>query len=518
MSRRRRFLPALLPVCLLMLAGCPTIPDGDIDQGPELPPVSPDRGALPYAVAAADAVGDPFSQAFVYTSIAEAYIESGLPEQAALVLRRAFSRVSALPNQPGRTEVLVELATGYFRADRADMAVPILENALAAAQGIDDDFSRGLLIQGIIEAAFLGGDAAADVLRDAVLSVYVIQDLWTRVSILVDVARRYQESGLGRGVSNLLQQALPAATGLENPWQKAAAFSEIAGRYAGAGERDQALQQARRAVREINSVTVVTRTEEDARHLLTVGNNLVALGLFDEAVSVVQTIEFPYLRAGGLAEIGRRQIEADLLSSGNLLLAAATNLLVREPSLYRRALGQADLSVDYLEVGNRQLALVNATSALELASQIEDQYERSEVLTQVARVYIRIGDTPTAVSVMGGIEDGYIRSSSLASIAQSLTSEVEYHNIAPTLYEAGLRSADQAEYLQDGLYATIAEGFASAAAPARAVEAATRIRDLYSLSVALAGIGRYVPPGTAIEAFRRLEEALSSAWPEVYGS
>lgn len=518
MSRLRRFLPALLPVCLVVIAGCPTIPGGDTDQGPQLPAYAPDRGPLPYAVAAADAVEEPFSQAFVYTSIAEAYIDSGLLDEAALVLGRAFSRVSALPEQPGRTEVLVELATGYFRAGRADMAAPILEDALAAAQEIDDDFSRGLLIQGIIEAAFVGGDAAADVLRDAVLSVYVIQDLWTRVSILVDVARRYQESGLGFGVSNLLQQALPAATGLENPWQKAAAFSEIAGRYAGADEREQALQQARRAVREINSVTVVTRTEEDARHLLTVGDNLAALGLFDEAVSVVQTIEFPYLRAQGLAEIGRRQIEVDLPSSGNLLLAAATNLLAREPSLYRRALGQADLGVDYLEAGNRQLALVNATGALELASQIEDQYERSEVLTQVARVYIRIGDTPTAVSVMGRIEDGYIRSSSLASIAQSLTADGGDREVTLALYEAGFRSAAQAEYLQDGLYATIAQGFASADAPARAVEAATRIRDLYSLSVALAGIGRYVSPGSATDAIGDLEETLVSNWPEVFGT
>lgn len=511
--RSRRTAPLLLALALLVgCAGTPT-------RGPEDPArFAPALGPLPYAVAAADSLEDPFSQVFVYTTIAEAYTEVGLNEEAVRVLDRALEQSALLPAQAGQTEVLVEIAAGYFRAGRIDEGLPLLERALGEALAIEDDFSRGLVIQGIIDASFVGGEDAFPVLRDAILSVYVLQDLWTRVSILVDVARQYQESGIGRGVSNLLQQALPAATGLENPWQKAAAFSDIAARYHRAEEEQQAVQQARRAVREIDSVTVITRTEEDARHLLTVAENLSLLGLFDEAVAVVQTIEFPYLRAEGLAAVGRRRLSVGLTNSGLLLLAAATNQLSRERSEYRRADTYAAIAQTYLEAGNRQLALVNATTAFEMAGRMDDVYERSEVLTKVARIYIGIGDAATAVAVMGGIEDGYIRASNLSLIAGDLRESPGQETVVTGLYEAGLRSADQAEYLQDGLYASLAEGFAAVGAFQRALDAVERIEDGFSLSLALAGIGRHLAPGTETQIMESMAELLRNRRPDIFAS
>lgn len=447
---------------------------------------------------AAEAIQDVFSRLFVYTTIADGYTRAERFDDAVVVLNRALRYIPQTPLDSQRAEVLSEIARQFVRADNVDAARVQLTRALSIAQEIDEERRRGLVLQTIVDVCFEGGEAFFDILREAIEAVYIIEDVSVRSGVLIEAARQYQETGIGQSVEALVQQSIPAASSIENPWLKAERYTEIALRYFVAQEREQAEEFASRAVEEIESVTVVSRTFDDTIRLLTVSRNLARIGRFDDAIAVALTIELPHLRARAFVQIADLYARAGATQAARALLDSAVQAIEVELETFQLAESYAEIAAEYARLNDRTLSLLNADFALELAPEIEDPYQRSAVIERVVDVYLSVEDFDRAREALALVDDPYIQASVMVDTAAALV-QGNQADVARVILDLAEDTAGRATYLRDELYRNLALAYLELDDVERSLMMAAEIEDGYAVALALAQIGQSVlTPDTAV--------------------
>jgi tetratricopeptide (TPR) repeat protein len=426
----------------------------------------------------------------VYTRIAEAFAYRGRVSDALLVLDQATRIAQGVGLENGRAEVLTELAVQFIQIDEIDRAENLLTQAVQVAGSIESEFARGNSLEAIIIASFRGGEELFEVLRTALDQVYIIQDVGVRASLLLETARRYQESGIGQTVNTLVQQSISAATAVENPWQKAALYSEAARRFSIAGQDQESARFLQRAVREIDRVEVITRAEEDALSLVRVSRNLAALGSFDEAIRIAEQIEFPRIRAQALLSVADAYVREDRLAEASVVVSLAANLAEQNAGFVRAdILAQSALRYDRL--GDSSLALFYVDDVLTATTAFENDYEVAEIGRTLAPLLYENERLRDLVALAGEMEDSYIRASSAIDIASEfLTADAQQ----PSLSVAGFAAneAAQATYLRDNLYSDLSAFYAQVPRVEQALTSIAEIDGPYSAGLALASLGRFV--------------------------
>ncbi len=518
MRTRRWFLRSLLISCLLSVvlacASAPAPARSDI-------PAFRFRGfgdrssSLYLSLQAAEQIDDLFSRLALYNRVAEAYSLAGYWEESLAVLEHLERTAEALGSAEARADIKIEMARRYIANDEIETANDLLESALRLAGELNSDWNRGVIIERVIDASFEAGEDSFAVLQSAVNRTLVIDDLWTRVSILTNTARRYQRAGLGQSVNAMVQQALPAAGSLENPWQRALAFTEIAliSRSGGGGERN-AGSNVRRAIAELEAVEVLALSEDDARLLLRVASNLSELERHDEAVAALRQIPFNHLHARGLAEVGSAYARQGSRSSAFVLFSQAVREGEQSADAFRRAEVYAEVARRYLEIGEGQLAALNADFARTTAAELEDEYQKAAVFEQIIRVYIAESEIELVSELGEQLSDPFLRAGMLIAIAQQLYTANLRAEAVDTL-ERALAAAEESEFLRDTLLRRVATAFGEMEQLERGFEIVEQLESAHDIARALADLGAIaagsrdgrLPRDT--ESLRRIEARIS---------
>ncbi len=481
----RLVVPAAL--VLTLLAACATSPPAPKISPLDVAGLSSLGTPLSEALVAAEQITDPRSRVFAYTRISQGYVDTGDPASALKLLDRTMLTVHADNIGAEIPDVLAEVADIYVKANAADRAVPILQEALVDAQRLTDPFNRGVVLERIVDSCIDAGAPAYATLRSALQAIYVIEDLWTRATVLTDTAARYQDRMPNPSVDVLLQQAIPAAGSIANPWLKSLALTDIALRFKAAGSSDSADYYATRAYDEINSVQVLRRTEDDAGRVVTTAENLAKLGMATQAVQVLSTIEFPYLRSEGLSAIALLVAGDGEQSHALQLCSEAIDVAQKEPLAYRRGLALGRAALVYGEINQDRLALATAAAAEETVHSITDVVEQSSVLEPAAEVQMRWGDPTTGISLLNRVGDIYARASALTDLAGKLM-DAGLPPLAAKAASAAESLAPDAPYLRQNLYRSIAHVQIRLGDYGAAVALIAKITDPYTLAITLADL------------------------------
>ena len=483
---RSRHISALL-LTLVLLIQCATAPEdepadfaveGDVDS------------ALAVALRTSQEVDDIFSQVYLHTRIAEVYTEVGLLLPASEVLARAVRLARTEQVGSARAEILVQVAVQYHQIDLTDRARELLREALDLAREIEDERVKVVVLQEVANASFIAGEDLFDILIDALNQIYIVGDLRARVALLVDVARQYQESGLGQQVDTLVQQAISAATAIDNPWQKASAYSSIARRFAVAGNEEQSSLFIRRALREIDGVEVLTRSEGEAAELLSVADNFAAIGAFDEAERVLSTIEFPVIRARGLAELGSRYLADERHNEADDLFDDAVNVVAADGTEAQFTDIVSEVAARLAGADRSETATANAEIALFIVDDVPDDFTRIQILQRLASVFIRVGRIDLALEATEALPDSGQRALLYVALSKELL-DLQQPDDALRFVEPAQRAADEADAGRDEVFLELASLYSRIGRYAEAIEQIDRVVSPFARGLALVELGRY---------------------------
>jgi tetratricopeptide (TPR) repeat protein len=475
---------------------------------------------LSVALVAAEKIPDVHSRIFAYTEIAKGYAATGDIDNSVMLLDRIIKLTDISKLTQDSADIESSVADVFVKAGQTARAVALLQNALVNARYVKDDTNRGIVLEKIISACFDAGPAAYDVLRQTIQAVYIIQDLWVRASVLIDTARRYQESGSAQPVNVLLQQAIPAAGSIGSPWLKALALSDIAVRFQSLDNGDSADYYASRALDQITSVRVVRRSEEDASRVLQVSQNLARLHMVNQAIQVLQTVEYTYLRAQGFAQIAETLHAQDPVANLGRALdlcSRAVDLAQGIPDDFQRAEALATIAQAYGLLGQPRLALATVAVAQSELTKIANTAQRAAAVRSVAQVELQWGSTPRALGLVSEVQDAYSRASTMIHLVEFLLARNDTsaaRNAATLAEEYTARTT----YLRDNLYRGIALARIRLGEFSLALADVSLMKDPYPIATTLAELGASLKPDSLLavsagDTLRSIAASLLSSEP-----
>lgn len=391
MNRLHR-LVALLAVALL--SACATGPGGESSFNYRL--LDDRESGLAYAVRFAVEVRDAGPRTVLLVDIADRYEELDRAPEAEALRRFVGETIAAGPEGTAVSPAAVRLARGYLERGMTARAITLLEEAVSRVGSLGDARAQAQVLEDVINMCFEAGDEFFDVLRSAIEAVFVIEDLGRRVDILAEAAVRYQAQGVRQSANVLIQQSIPAAGNIAEPWARAAAFAEIARAYRAIGETD-------RAERMIADAVSVAREADTApaEAASTFLSRLVDLDRRLDALDLAEGIQRPAVRAVVLAGIAEGYDTEDLRSSGFILYARAVSAAGRVADAATRAGSYLHVAESYLRFGEDQLALIQASNAVRSLAQADPGSRETAMLQRLVDLFLAV-DAP---SELAGVSD-----------------------------------------------------------------------------------------------------------------
>ncbi len=206
-----------------------------------------------------------------------------------------------------RAKALAEIAGKYAGASQKDNAPEILAQALQVAKKVDDDDQKVWVLTEIAGKYAQAGqkDKASEILSLALEVAKAMQDGenadWDKVRALTEIAGVYAEAGQKDKATEILSLALEITETIENPHSKNFALHPIPGKYAEAGEYEQALQVAKK----IN----VSYFRDFA--LVQIADEYIEVGQYEQALKVAKTIGISDNKARALFKIAYKYAETE---------------------------------------------------------------------------------------------------------------------------------------------------------------------------------------------------------------
>lgn len=383
-------LAALLTVALL--SACATGPGSDSSFNLRL--LDDRESGLAYAVRFASEVGSPGDRASIFVGIADRYAALELREEAAALRTFAGELIATSPEGSRISRPAVALARTYIEQGATARAVTLLEAAVAQVPALPTPGARASVLAEIIDISFEAGDPLFDVLRLAIEAVFVVEDLGRRVDILIDAAVRYQQQGSRQSANVLIQQSIPAAGNIDEPWNRAAAFAAIARAYRAIGEEERADRMIADGIEAARSVDPA-QPAAAAQFL----SRLIDLGRRLDALDLAEGIERPETRAVVLSRIAEGYDSEELRSSAFILYARAVSAAGTVSGAAGRAESYLTVAESYLRYGETQLAVIQAQNALRSLGQADPGDRRVSVLLRLADLVLA-ADTPAELDAV----------------------------------------------------------------------------------------------------------------------
>ncbi len=491
--------------CLVLVFSCRSTPredPGALERAvlPELPPL------LSLSYQRLLEVEEPDSQLFILRNAADSLVTLNEPELAEEFLNLALEL--ARENYTGNrlAEVLVELSRLYTEAGIISQSLVLLQSALDEARREQDSQIRGPLVQEVITACFAIGTEAIELLRQAVQQIYIIEDYRLRSELLLDTARRYQESGEGQRSATLLQQAIPAAGSIAEPLPRARVFSQLGLRLANAGEQRLSQVYSRKAVEEIDRLAASPggaslfgnqRSDDLLSDTLI---NLARSGLAADALRLNILIGNSRLRLGALLETARRFyadgqfLQADLVF-GRIFTALEADAPADLVISVLLSLGQI-----YYERGDQFSADLYISAVDPYFAELENQLLQDSLLSETSLAYARIGQPEEGARRSAQIVDGLYASRAYIGLSDIIIEEwlrnnresAEQARIASEYLANAASVSLDSQSIADSAFADIAVQYARLGEISEALAAVRRIENPFPAALGLARIQAYV--------------------------
>ncbi|MFP4373660.1 MAG: hypothetical protein ACLFPO_04970 [Spirochaetaceae bacterium] len=486
-------------LAVALLTACATGPGGESRFNYRL--LDDRESGLAYAVRFAMELQDAGSRTDVLVDIADRYAELGHAQEAEALREFVGEAIAIAAEGSAVSPAAVRLARGYLERGMTARAITLLEEAVDRAPALSEPSEQAKVLEEVIEICFEAGDELFDVLRSAIEAVFVIEDLGRRVDILAEAAERYQAQGGRQSANVLIQQAIPAAGNIPEPWTRGAAFTAIAGAYRAIGEAD-------RAERMIEDAVSATGDSEAApsEAASALVSRLVDLDRRPAALDLAEGIERPLARTVVLSTIAEHFDTDDLRPSGFILYARAVSAAGTVADAGPRAGSYLHVAESYLRFGEDQLALIQAANAARSLAQADAEERHTAVLQRLVDIFIAV-DAPSELAGVSALAP-----SAAARARVSAYVAVAAQGIYPAVAVEHLERAQQAREEAGGARNAASLDIATAAARAgRLDEAISELETMDSarhISDAVMNIGYEAmrSEGLSDEQRARLEE------------
>jgi tetratricopeptide (TPR) repeat protein len=299
------------------------------------------------------------------------------------------------PAEPGAARRaargFTSVGRGYARLGDVDAAQRALSRAIETAATVPaEDVRIDLLLQ-IVDGAFTVDPPLTPTLQSAIQTGYIIQDFTLRTSFLLDLTERYRDESLPGNVGTLIQQALPAASSIADPWERGLALARI-----GRAQRQRAGQEGAEAAANLDRALEAVRNAGEianATQALAAQELVAVLAEVDrrsEALRLIERIPLPHLQAVAYTDLAQSYFRADVRTVGFLMLTRAARNAASASTGLQRARGHIAIAVQYVEIDETDLALLQLDQAQRAAVSVDDADAKVSVLEEIAGIYLRL--------------------------------------------------------------------------------------------------------------------------------
>jgi tetratricopeptide (TPR) repeat protein len=449
-----------------------------------------------------------------YLRIAESYRARGDADTATAIADFVRGEMASGESPGGAAQTYLNLGSLYRRLQAPEAAAGAFASSLERLSEVSDDTTRFRILGAIVTASLDLGEPGIQLLSSAVEQVLVLESLWRRVELLMQISEGYIEEGSPQSVNSLIQQALPAAGTVENPYRRSAALGRIAVVYMALGEQGRSDELIGRAIDELPEPTNSPLDAQEVDALLQLNDHILELERPFRALNLVNRISDPAMRARGIRRIGEAYADTETPSAAYIVLSQGVRSADAASEPYSRAMALAHVAHGYEAVGDTQVALIRAESALRVLREVSEVDRQIEVRRTVLPILLAAEAYDRAITLPDpiGALSGYLSFS--AETAVRLIEAGQESAVAQVL-SATVGRISQSENGNAGAgFADLGHAYAEAGDRVRALETLTRIDALEPLLSGLTRVGAAVAPPieeASLEQLNRLRDLLRSA-------
>jgi MoxR-like ATPase len=302
----------------------------------------------------------------------------------------------------------------------------VIEQILAAAETIQGEWEKALLLAGVAQALVQIGDTARAVEKAdrAQALVQTMREKWQRARVLAEVAQVLAQVGDREHAATLAAQALAVATDIQEERQRARVLAMVAQALTYVGDTERALTVAQTIQEEWQRARVLATV---AQILAQGGDRERAAALAAQALAVPQAMQEEWQRAWVLAMVAQALAQGGDRERAAALADQALAMAQAMQEEWQRAWVLAMVAQALAQGGDRERAAALVDQALAVATDIQEKRQKARVLARVAQALAQVGDiarvaeTATqALAVAAAIQEERDRALTLATVARTL--------------------------------------------------------------------------------------------------
>ena len=351
-------LTALL-VCML-LSSCQSTP-GESESLPEplsatvLPQIS---DPLVAALRIAGFAQTPDQYVQLSIEVAQAQLDRNSQFQVLQTITFIERLLHTMSDPSKRVPLECELALLKIDIGQHREALLLLESTVGNISYIESDADRAMLLSKIIAAALrLDAEESQSVQRAALDQLLIVRETGIRAEALTQVADFYRSSDFNASAAPLLNQAIPAALSIPNPWLRARTLLQTLALFTAIGDERPARSHIRRILQVLQANPALNSVDRAA------GTSAAAIaasvGYIDAAIKIAELLESPSSQIASLIAIAD-QLQGSTPQRAAQLRARTNRELASLGDNSRRARLALALANSYLRDDNlgsaRQLA------------------------------------------------------------------------------------------------------------------------------------------------------------------
>lgn len=374
--------------------------------------------------------------------------------------------------------------------------------------------------------------AEEDLLACATRVAETIDNLEGHAEAMSQMAARYADAGQLDFAGALIET-------IGDPYIKDDALASIAVKASEAGMGETALQllrsvedpsfrasaTAKVAIKQAEAgnydtaIETAGRMDDDSSTMAEIAVKCAEGGQHDKAFEIIQTIEYVPSAVWALTELAAREIKAEEYAEASEVLAQAKELAHSIELTKDRASMLIEVAAKYADAGDSEQAAEILLEASHLAETIEITSLRESAQAQVSLGYAHIGDERRALQAVAEIDDAFQAAAALTSIASEHLNAGRQDEALQLLSRALQRAVDEEFYDESNYPATkyraltdIAVQYAAAASYERAAQTAQMIEGDKERDNALMSIVQYLIRTEAYEAALPLARLMEDAY------
>ncbi len=264
------------------------------------------------------------------TRLAVALGERGEEDAALEALTIGSERLPRVAETPVvASRVAAGLAEGYAGLELAEAAGARLETGRRYALQAPEARTRAELFADLVLTAARGEGVYAEATRAALDQIYVIDDPALRSQTLLDVAAALSRQAVAVDVGNLLQQSIPAAAEITNPYVRGARYARISELFRVLGDLESARSLETKSIEAVGTATEPIEQVPELEALGELADHLRRRGLIGEAREVIRKIPLEAERAWEMALLAREAQSRGEAARGREIAEEASGLINR---------------------------------------------------------------------------------------------------------------------------------------------------------------------------------------------